>query len=161
MIKQMSLLLGAVIFGFVTSLVLHEFSHLVTLLAVNGELVDMKISSLSYVSGYVEEKYISIVAVSSVVIPLIISFLGISIKNLYVRALFASFTVSIAVNCILGLIAYFFENDSLTRATYDIALTIDFASYQTITLVAVCILTVLSLLVLSLHIKHIVQKIIE
>ena len=69
--------------GTIINLLVHELSHLLILLFVNGEPIKFSLGAESFVGGYVDVKYISVVSLASIYIPTIISFSAIFIKNKY------------------------------------------------------------------------------
>ena len=111
--------------GTIINLLVHELSLLLILLFVNGEPIKFSLGAESFVGGYVDVKYISVVSLASIYIPTIISFSAIFIKNKYLQLLNAGFTVQIMINCIMGVFTTIFINDSYQRSTFDVSLAID------------------------------------
>lgn len=122
--------IGLILFGMIINLFVHELSHLLILIFVNGEPIKMSFGEESFVGGYVEQKYISVVALASIYIPTIISLLMAFVKKKYLQILNAGFTVPIIVNWIMGVFAIFFVKDDYQRSTFDISLAIDNTSYD-------------------------------
>ena len=115
--------------GAVMGLVVHEWSHLIVLQICNGSVVDMSFGSQSFVSGYVDIAYIATVAISSTIIPAILSSIISCIHQYYVRCFTCGFTLPIIINILLGLFATLFVRGN-NRSTYDIALAYDYANAQ-------------------------------
>ena len=127
-------ILSVIAFSIVLYFIIHEFSHLVTMLLCNGVFNNMHFGLTSFVSGYVDQQYVWIVAISSLIIPLLFSTVLFFIKNIYVKFFVLGFTWPSMMNSALGLFAIWFINDS-TRQTYDIALAYDFAQMPVIIIV--------------------------
>ena len=106
MIKDRNLikdLIKTIIFmfvGFVVALLLHELSHLFVLLLCNGQLVDFRVGSQNFVSGYIDPKYVSFVALSSIIIPSLLSAIFIFVKSTKL----ASINISVAIHCIINIV---------------------------------------------------------
>lgn len=122
--------IGLILFGMIINLFVHELSHLLILILVNGEPIQISFGEESFVGGYVERKCISVVALASIYIPTIISLLMAFVKKKYLQILNAGFTVPIIVNWIMGVFATFFVKDDYQRSTFDISLAIDNTSYD-------------------------------
>ena len=131
---------GLVLLGLGLYLLIHELSHLLTMLLCNGVFEDMQIGITSFVAGYVDPKFVPITAMSSLIIPLLISTVLLFVKNQYINVFLLGFTMPSLTQSVLGIFALWFINDQ-TRHTYDAALAYDFAKTPTI----ITILTIMGI----------------
>lgn len=128
--------------GMILNFVIHEFSHAIVLILCNGSLMDLELTNELFVSGYTETRYIAIIALASIYIPLGLSVISMFLKNKYVNIFYCGFTLPIFINCLLGLIAFVFEKNETIRKTYDFVLAMENCSSQFV----VCAITVLMMI---------------
>ena len=150
-------ILGVVAISIAIYFVIHECSHLVTMLLCNGIFKDMHFGTTSFVSGYVEQQYVWIVAMSSLIIPLLFSTILFFIKNIYVKFFVLGFTWPSLMNSALGLFAIWFIKDS-TRNTYDVALAYDFAKMPIVVVIIALIGALYSAILVGISFIKIVKE---
>ena len=120
-----------IIVGMLVCFGLHEGSHYVTLVACNGVATEVSMGMESYVAGYIAPQHITIVALSSLLIPLVFSLATIWIKNMYFNFVALGFSVTNLINGLLGIAAFVLIDDKATKLTFDIPLAVEYAQNQT------------------------------
>lgn len=143
-----SLSIFCLISGLVLNLFIHEGSHFLFLNICNGNFVDGSFGTESFISGYVDVKYI----------PLTISCILVFVKQLYVQIFCCAFTVSTFMNCFLGFIMNFFEKNTATRGTYDVLLAADYSNNSVFVLFITFVFLVVSGIVIGFNMKRIVDS---
>ena len=141
----------------VLNLFVHEGSHFLFLNICNGNFVNGSFGTESFISGYVDMKYIPLVALSSIFVPLTISFVLVFVKQLYVQIFCCAFTISTFMNSLLGLIMNFFEKNTATRGTYDVLLVADYSNNSVFILFITFVFLVASGIVIGFNMKRIVD----
>lgn len=144
--------------GLVLNLLIHEGSHFLFLNICNGNFVDGSFVTESFISGYVDVKYIPLVALSSIFVPLTISCILVFVKQLYVQIFCCAFTISTFMNSLLGLIMNFFEKNTATRGTYDVLLAADYSNNSVFVLFITFAFLVVSGIVIGFNMKRIVDS---
>ena len=134
------------------NLLIHEGSHLITLLMCNGKFEAMSLGITSFIEGYINSESVSIVAISSLIIPTIVSILFFFMKSFYGSVCFLGFTLPNITNASFGLFASLFISDMNTLATYDIALSYDYAKFPWLIIVITIIFLIINLLMLMIKI---------
>ena len=155
--KKVLISIFCLILGLVLNLFIHEGSHFLFLNICNGNFVDGSFGTESFISGYVDVKYISLVALSSIFVPLIISCILVFVKQLYVQIFCCAFTVSTFMNCFLGFIMNFFEKNTATRGTYDVLLAADYSNNSVFVLFITFVFLIVSIIVIGFNMKQIVD----
>lgn len=140
--------------GAIVNLIVHELSHLVVLLFCNGEVNSLSIGISSFVSGYVEQKHIAIIAMSSVIIPAVITLIISYFRQYYLCCFSCGFIIPTIINSTLGLFAVFFVKDG-TRFTYDIALAFDNVNAQWMIVILTILILLICVYVMTKQIAHI------
>ncbi len=115
-----------IVVGAGLNFVIHELSHTLMLVICKGNVEEISFGQNMFVGGYVEYNYVSTVALASIFVPFIISFLISLFKNVYVSFLDLGFSLPIVLNVLLGFYAHFFIKDVATQNTYDLALACNF-----------------------------------
>lgn len=130
-VKTLILSIVLMLVGTIVYFGIHEFSHYITLLLCNGSATEVSVGVESYVGGYIQPQYIPIVALSSFLIPLCISFALVWIKNLYANFIILGFTMANFMNGFLGFVAFLLIDDKAEKMTFDIPLAIIYSQNQT------------------------------
>lgn len=156
--KKVLISIFCLISGLVLNLFVHEGSHFLFLNICNGNFVNGSFGAESFISGYVDMKYISLVALSSIFVPLTISFVLVFVKQLYVQIFCCAFTISTFMNSLLGLIMNFFEKNTATRETYDVLLAADYSNNSVFVLFITFVFLIVSGIVIGFNIKRIVDS---
>ena len=112
-------------------LVVHEGSHYITSIACNGTVTEFSLGSESHVGAYIQPQYISIIALSSVLIPLVLSLIFVWFKNFYSSAIVLGFSFANLFNAFFGFAAIFLVDDMATRETFDMAMAFNHSQNQT------------------------------
>lgn len=149
-----SLMCFSLFAGTFFNFIIHEFSHLTTMLLCNGAFESIQFGTASYIGGYINSKYISIVAMSSLICPTLIVMLLTRIKRFYVNIFLIGFNFPNIVNATLGIFATCCINDS-TRQTYDVALAYDHTNIKWLIIVTTIIILIINLYYLLTRIKMI------
>lgn len=123
-----------VVLSLPVGLVLHEGSHLFVMALCNGTLEELSFGTQSFVGGYIAPEYISVIAMASIMIPLVLSVILSMIRNIHILFFNTGIGISTVINIVLGLFATCFINDR-TRETYDVALAFDSARFPVIIIV--------------------------
>lgn len=113
--------IACVIVGAALNLIVHEISHLISLLMFGGAAEEFSLGQLSFVAGYLDRRYIAPVALSSLIVPMCLSAILLLIKNYYMSSINLGFTLPTIINGVLGLFATIFVKNQ-SRETYDVAL---------------------------------------
>jgi hypothetical protein len=150
-------ILGVVVISVAIYFIVHEFSHLATMLLCNGTFQDMHFGVTSFVSGYVDQQHVWIIAISSLIIPLLLSTILFFIKNIYVKFFVLGFTWPSLINSALGLFAIWFIKDS-TRNTYDVALAYDSTKMPIVIVVTALIGALYSAMLVCISFVQIVKE---
>jgi len=157
-VKKVLISIFCLVSGLVLNLFIHEGSHFLFLNICNGNFVDGGFGTESFVSGYVDVKYIPLVALSSIFVPLTISCILVFIKQLYVQIFCCAFTISTFMNSLLGLIMNFFEKNTATRGTYDVLLAADYSNNSVFILFITFVFLVVSGIVIGFNMKRIIDS---
>lgn len=158
MVKKILISIFCLIAGLVLNLLIHEGSHFLFLNVCNGNFVGANFGAESFVSGYVDVKYVPLIALSSIFVPLSISCVLAFIKQLYVQIFCCAFTVSTFMNSLLGLIMNFVEKNTAVRETYDVLLAADYSNSSILIFAIVFVFLTISGVILGLNMKQIVDK---
>lgn len=156
--KKVLISIFCLISGLVLNLFIHEGSHFLFLNICNGNFVDGGFGAESFVSGYVDVKYIPLVALSSIFVPLTISCVLVFAKQLYIQIFCCAFTISTFMNSLLGLIMNFFEKNTATRGTYDVLLAADYSNNSVFVLFITFVFLMVSGIVIGFNMKRIVDS---
>ena len=156
--RKIAISIICIFVGLMLNLVIHECSHLLFLKIFDGDFENISIGTTSFVTGYIEPKHITIVALSSIFVPLTISCILAFVKQLYVEIFCCSFTISTFMNSFLGLIVNFFEKEMATRQTFDVLLAADNANYPIIVYMVTFVFMLLSSFIIGLSMKRIVEN---
>ena len=146
-VKVLTLSVLLLVVGLFACFGLHELSHYFTLLACNGTPAEVSIG------GYIEPRYVPIVALSSIVVPLIISIATIWIKNFYFNIAALGFSLTNFINAFLGFAAFILIDDKTVKMTYDVPLAVIYSEHQTGTFLFVffCIVACITCLTYTGH----------
>lgn len=142
--------------GTALNFIIHELSHMLTLLLVGGTVEEIVVGTSSFVSGYVEKDAIALVAMSSIVIPLAVAYAIFKINIPFFNLLSMGFTIPNIVNCLFGLFASFFITGP-TRQTYDVALAYDNTPYPMVIIAITTVAFVINVPLLIVEMKRIVD----
>lgn len=144
--------------GLLLNLLIHEGSHLLFINICNGNFVEGSLGTESFIAGYINTKFVPIISLSSIFVPLTISCILFFIKQLYVQVFCCTFTVSTFVNSLLGLIMNFFEKNTATRGTYDVLLAADYSNNSVFVLFITFVFLVVSGIVIGFNMKRIINS---
>ena len=156
--KKILISLIITILGLVLTFVVHELSHCFVLELMGGTTESISIGIKNYVVGYIPPGKISVVALSSIFIPLTISCVLVFIKQLYVQIFCGVFTVSPLIHCLFGIIINIVEKDIAKRATYDVVLAIDNAIHPMGIWVFVLFCLILAIAIILYNGKYIIDN---
>ena len=148
-----------IIIGMSINFVVHELSHMLMLIICQGSVEEISFGTNMFVGGYINYNYISVVALASIFIPFIISFILSLLKNTYVQFFNMGFSVPIVINILFGFIAHFFIKDVAIQNTYDLALACDFMEENIIILLLCGVILIIQIWLIIEGFKKIYKKI--
>ena len=152
-------LICLIVLALPVGLALHEGSHMLTLCLCNGTFDGISFGTQSYVGGYVDPKYISLVSMSSIFIPLIVSVILSMIRSIHLLSFNLGLTIQTVVNITFGLFATAFVHNDLVRETYDVALAYDYSMFPSIVVIASVLCLFIQLFFVCWQIKRCNKKI--
>ncbi len=153
-----------VILSELSGIVLHELSHLITLIAFNGTATGLSFGTTSMVEGYVSYEAIPYIAMAPFVLPTVLLLISLILKRIrrhfHINLFMLGLSIATVRVTLINLIALCINPvDVKTRATWDLILAVD--SNRSIEYVFVCVsilCIVLSSYVSCRYIKSILEN---
>ena len=147
-----------IVIGMSINFVVHELSHMLMLMICQGSVEEISFGTNMFVGGHIDYNYISVVALASIFIPFIISFVLSLLKNTYMQFFNIGFSVPIVINILFGFIAHFFIKDIVIQNTYDLALACNFMEENIIILLLCGAILIIQIWLIIESFKKIYKK---
>lgn len=147
-----------IIFGAIINFVVHELSHLLMLWVCGGNVAEFSLFGGMFVGGEIPYNYVSIVSLSSIFIPFILSALFSFVKNKWMILWNMGFIVPTIMNVAFGIYAVFFIKDVATQNTYDLALACNFMENDWVIIVLCIVVLILEFSLIWNGLKRIKEK---
>ena len=160
MLKKIIFITVACAVALPISVVLHEVSHLLLLYICGGTCTGGSLGAENFISGYVEQQYIPIIALSSTFIPLIISIILSFFKGFYLKMFCTALTIPTLVNTIINAVYHFTIPES-ERAFYDTLLAMDTSTVPNVIYGVNIALGLITLIVIIINLKYIIKNLSE
>lgn len=159
MVKNIIMILFLNALGITVNFIIHELSHLLVLYICSGQATEVSFGSNNFVAGYIPYQYISIVALSSIYIPLAISCMLVFVKQLHVQVFCGAFTLPSIISILFAVIANFTNQSQSERATYDLLLAVDNSQIPILVWSISILMFILSVIVMIKNEKFVIETI--